>query len=247
METLFVGQKLLRFEELESTNSYLKELTRNQYVAEGLTLVTEYQTLGRGQFGNTWSSESGKNLLFSVYLKPSFLSAGHQFYLNMSVCLALADALNQIAPGFLVKWPNDILYNQKKVAGILIENFLEGDYLEGSILGVGLNVNQRRFQEPNAVALRQIVGREVDRDYLLKMILQRLEANYLVLKQGNVNKLEQAYTSIMYGFNNYVPVRFKGKYCLAKIISIEPSGKLIAEIEGSEQTVNFKEIEFILN
>ena len=133
MQTLFVGKKHLRFNQLESTNTYLKELAKSDKIIEGTLAQCDYQTSGRGQFGNEWTAEKGKNLLFSLFLRPSFLNADQQFYLNMSVCLALAESLNQIVKGFEIKWPNDILYNNQKICGILIENSVSGNKLEYSV------------------------------------------------------------------------------------------------------------------
>src|SRR5690606_24490611 len=106
--------KRLHFDVLTSTNDHLKTIISEGKSAEGLLVTTDYQTSGRGQIGNAWQSEEGKNLLMSVYLRPTFLRASHFFNLNMSVCLAVADALNELHPGFQVKWPNDILFDRKK-------------------------------------------------------------------------------------------------------------------------------------
>ena len=126
LETLFIGHQRLHFDELPSTNDHLKKLIDKGGHTEGMVVSTDYQTSGRGQIGNRWESEPGKNLLFSVFLKPLTLNARHFFYFNMSVCLAVADALNELAPGFKIKWPNDILFNGKKISGILIENTIAG-------------------------------------------------------------------------------------------------------------------------
>lgn len=247
METLFIGQELLTFSSLDSTNTYLKKLCRDKNRAEGLTVRTEYQTLGRGQFGNSWEAEKGKNLLMSTLLKPSFLEPNKQFHLNMSVCLAVADSLNQLCPGFQVKWPNDILFDRKKVGGILIENSLAGDAIDYSIIGIGLNVNQSDFLDnARRTSLFNILGNETPIEFLMESLLNKLEAYYLSLrvqKQG----LYKNYYSLLYGYNEEVPVQVDNDKGKVRITGVEPSGKLITVIRGEIKKFDFKEIRFLLD
>jgi BirA family biotin operon repressor/biotin-[acetyl-CoA-carboxylase] ligase len=245
METLFIGQELLRYQSLDSTNTRIKSLLRENIRVEGLTVQSEYQTLGRGQFGNSWEAEKGKNLLFSVLLKPNFLKPDRQFFLNMSVCLAVADSLNDLCPGFRVKWPNDILFEKKKLGGILIENSISSSKIDHSIIGVGLNINQREFSDNRLMtSLYSILGNQTDLNFLLEKILKKLEIRYLNLKAGKQG-IYSDYYSLLYGYNENVPVRIGQKSTLAKIIGVEPSGYLIAEVEGSKKRFDFKEIVFI--
>ena len=133
---------LEKIEDVTSTNDYLSQLCKNNETKEFYTVWAERQTAGRGQRGNSWESEPGKNLTFSIVLYPTVLKARQQFYLSMLVSTAVVYALNNYTKGFSVKWPNDIYWNDKKIAGILIENELEGNYVMQSIVGIGLNVNQ---------------------------------------------------------------------------------------------------------
>ncbi|MGB0176538.1 MAG: biotin--[acetyl-CoA-carboxylase] ligase [Owenweeksia sp.] len=233
---------------MESTNSYLKNIIKNGNPAEGLTVVAEYQTSGRGQFGNTWEAEKGKNLLFSVLLRPHFLIPDRQFTLNMSVCLAVVDSLNEICPGFLIKWPNDILYNQEKVGGILIESSISGDHLDTTVVGVGLNINQTDFsEEKGRTSLKKITGNSTDTDFLIQKILEKLESRYLRLKSGNSTGLFREYYSIMFGIEKELPVKIGGVKSSIKPLAVEPSGELLAIHEGQKVRFRFKEVQFILD
>ena len=156
--------------ETDSTNDYLAKLCNQGNIEEFYTERTEYQTSGKGQRGNSWESEPGKNLLFSFVFYPTALEAKSQFNLSMLVATGLVDALSGYTDGFSIKWPNDIYWKDQKIAGILIENMLEGKYISQCIVGIGLNVNQTVFHSsaPNPISLAQIIGKEIDREELFK-------------------------------------------------------------------------------
>lgn len=245
METLFIGQEKISFENLDSTNAYLKQLCHEKVRAEGLTITAEYQTLGRGQFGNKWESPKGKNLLFSVLLRPNFLSPDRQFLLNMSVCLAIFDALAEFSLGFQIKWPNDILFDGKKVGGILIENSISKNKIENSIIGLGINVNQGNFEgEKGRTSLANVIGNPVDRNFLLHLICKKMEARYLRLKQG-IKGLYSDYYLALYGFSQPVQAEVAGEKLQITIKGVEPNGYLITEIKGEKRKFDFKEIKFL--
>lgn len=246
MLTLFVGQKLQVFEEIPSTNAYLKEYTAKTTANEGFTVRAKHQTLGRGQFGNVWHDEAGKNLLFSVHLCPHFLSASAFYSLNMSVCLALVQVLNTYKLGFEIKWPNDILYQNKKVCGILIENTISKNQLQQSIIGVGLNVNQTEFGDfPKATSLKTILDEEVSIEPLFEKLLKAIEVEYLKMKI-NANNVKARYENLLYGMHVKVPVHIGKTKKDLKIVGVNTHGQLLAEVDGTEKTFNFKELEFIL-
>ncbi len=247
MITLFVGQKLQHFNELPSTNAYLKELLRTQGPAEGFTVRANHQTSGRGQFGNVWHDAQGQNLLFSVLLRPRFLMASKQFYLNMSVCLAIVEVLNRYCPGFLIKWPNDILYKNKKICGLLIENGLIGSYLESSIIGVGLNVNQEKFAAlPQAASLSGIVGERIDLEILFANVLKQLEVEYLRLMK-DVDSAKTRYMAHLFGYGREVNVLVNGQKEVLTVLGVSPEGKLRGLLLGEEQHFAFKQLRFLLD
>ena len=133
---------LEKLKETTSTNDYLAHLCRESKAKEFYTVMAESQTKGKGQRGNSWESEAGKNLTFSTVLYPTALEARKQFCLSMLAALACHEALSNYTDGFSIKWPNDIYWKDKKIGGILIENELEGKYITQCIIGIGLNINQ---------------------------------------------------------------------------------------------------------
>ena len=162
--------KIVHIDETESTNQWLKE-----HGEDDMVVVADYQTAGRGCGTNTWESERGQNLLFSVLLHPKQVVASRQFHISMAVSVAICEAVEQFIGDVSIKWPNDIYWRDGKLGGILIEHTLQGSGIKDSIIGVGLNVNQRQFTSdaPNPVSLWQICGQATDRRLLLEDILQR--------------------------------------------------------------------------
>ena len=155
-------------DEAASTNSLLAAQCGS--LPHGAVIAARVQTAGRGQRGNTWESEPGKNLTFSMLLRPRTIPAARQFELSMLVALGVCDALTEASGEvFSVKWPNDIYHGDRKICGILIENSLEGVRIGRSIAGIGININQRRFvsDAPNPVSLAAITGRDYDLVLLL--------------------------------------------------------------------------------
>jgi BirA family biotin operon repressor/biotin-[acetyl-CoA-carboxylase] ligase len=142
-------------------------------------VVADYQTAGRGCGTNRWESERGRNLLFSLLIRPHGLSANRQFHLSMAISLAISETLGQHVGDVSIKWPNDIYWRDGKIAGILIEHTLQGALIKDSIIGVGLNVNQREFRSdaPNPVSLWQISGQETNREELLGEFNRVVEGN----------------------------------------------------------------------
>ena len=146
--TLFVGQNLIKLSSVDSTNNFLKSLVSNsEPLPEGTVIMADDQYAGRGQQNNIWKAEPGKNLTFSVLLKPTFLPLSQQFLLNMVVSTAINNALSHfLSDGLSVKWPNDIYFRDQKIGGVLIENTIVGNDIKTAIIGIGINVNQQHFE-----------------------------------------------------------------------------------------------------
>ncbi len=246
---LFVGHNLISLKEVDSTNTFLKEaVSKSAPLMDGTVIMADSQYAGRGQSANTWQSEAGKNLTFSILLKPSFLSVEQQFYLNKAVSIALNDVLTKyIASGVCIKWPNDIYINKKKIGGILIENIIQGTKFKHAIIGIGLNINQVNFADSlkNVTSLKQ----ELQQDYhligLLGEICSAIEARYLQLKAGFSKKISEDYLNRIYLMGEIASFKFDSKVSQGKIIGITETGQLILETEGKIRYFNNKEIEFI--
>ncbi len=238
----------MHFDEVTSTNEELKRIITQGQAKEGLVVSTEYQTSGRGQIGNSWESNDGENLLLSVYLEPTFLSPADFFLLNMSVCLAVVESLNEIHNGFQIKWPNDVLFDGKKIGGILIETTISGTRVQSAIIGIGLNINQRTFLSNGHFkpsSLRNVLGQIVDRDYVKRILLNCLESRYLNLRADNTgHEIRQHYFDMLFGFSTPVLAGVRGQRKYVQIQDVCADGRLIVLHEGKQESFLFKEISF---
>ncbi len=240
---------VIRIEETTSTNSYLKQLCRQEKVKERTVVTTHYQSSGYGQRGNGWESEAGQNLLFSVLLRPRFLPAREQFLLSQIVSLSIKEELDRFSDGFSIKWPNDIYWKEKKICGILIENNLSGTQIEESIAGIGININQSVFTSsaPNPVSLCQITGTKENKEKIFYPILSKLSTYYRIIMEGKAEEIREKYGNSLFrkeGFHLYKDCN--GTF-LAKILRVEPTGHLIlTDREQKERSYAFKEISYVM-
>lgn len=245
--TLFLGKEVIYMPSCHSTNDIAQELVRKYDKSEGTIVITDEQTKGRGQRGNNWDTEAGKNLTFSLILKPRFLNATKQFYLNMAVSLAIAESVEtQLKSDQIqIKWPNDLLINKHKVCGILIENSLAGSVIGSSVVGVGLNVNQENFALPFATSLRQVSGEQYELTAYLEKLVLLLEKYYLILKAGDFTSLKEQYFARLYGYKSAIKLKCEYEF-VGQIIDLDEYGRLVVEEKDSRHVFDFKEVRFIL-
>ena len=235
--------KIVHIDETDSTNSWLqKRLAADERSDANLVIWAEYQTAGRGCGTNQWESERGENLTFSMLIHPKELPATQQFHISMAISLAICEAIGQYIGDVSIKWPNDIYWRNGKIGGILIENTLKGNIIMESIIGVGLNVNQRVFKSdaPNPVSMWQICEHETDREALLKEILEAFER---ILD----SKIREQYLSKLYRRKGYHPYADKEGAFMAEIVTVEDDGHLVLHDDnGKERRYAFKEVQFII-
>uniref|UniRef100_UPI0032162319 biotin--[acetyl-CoA-carboxylase] ligase n=1 Tax=uncultured Draconibacterium sp. TaxID=1573823 RepID=UPI0032162319 len=234
--------------EVDSTNNYAKQLIADKAV-EGTVVLAHYQKRGKGQEGNFWESEANKNLLFSLILYPGFLDAGKQFFISKIVSLALVEVLKKEIKEVHIKWPNDIYVGNKKIAGILIENTIKGSWLDSTIIGIGLNLNQECFKSdaPNPVSLKQLTGKE----YLVQVVLTEFFNcfNLLMdeLMNGNFEMINKAYMAQLFRQKQWSLFRKDGNEFVARIVGIGEFGQLqLQKKSGEISEFLFKEVEFVI-
>lgn len=241
---------LITVEQTNSTNTHLREYCQQQPPEAFTTVVTHYQTVGRGQRGNSWESEVGKNLLFSFVLFPHFLEPRQQFLLSQVVSLSIKEVLDNYTDGITIKWPNDIYWCEHKISGILIENELMGSHICQSIAGVGININQQRFDSsaPNPVSLWQITRKEHPCLEILAQVMQRIKEYHDLLEQANFGTIATRYQEALFrkeGVHLYADCN--GEF-QATIVRIEPEGHLVlCDTEKKERKYAFKEVQYIIS
>lgn len=243
------NRQIIRLEETESTNSYMKQLIGLQHPEEGSVVMAEYQTRGRGQVGNSWFSSKSENLLFSLLVYPANVPANEQFILSRITSLGIKQTLDRFTDDVRIKWPNDIYWRDKKIAGILIENDLLGGRICNSVIGIGLNVNQQSFPSglPNPVSLRQITGAEYDRLFVFDLFMHEFFLLYEELQRKDVKSIEDRYMHALYRIDGYYWFEDAGGKFRAKIENVLPSGKLVLNTlnAGQPRVYAFKEVVFV--
>jgi BirA family transcriptional regulator, biotin operon repressor / biotin---[acetyl-CoA-carboxylase] ligase len=218
---------------------------------EGTIIYTFNQQKGRGQRGSNWLSEPFKNIAFSLILHPVFLRPDEQFLLSKTASLAVADLMAELLPkkddSVKVKWPNDIYVNDKKIAGILVENVLGSDNIQTTIIGIGLNVNQNNFSRENfeATSLKMLSSKESDLQEVLTKLCGHLEARYLQLKAGKRKLLDNDYLKCLYRLNEWKSYSAGESSFEGKITNVSPTGKLQLELrDASIREFDLKELVF---
>lgn len=240
--------KIVHVDETDSTNRYVRELDGS----EDVCVWTDYQTAGRGCGTNKWESERGKNLLFSVRCHPGNVEANHQFLLLEAMSLAVKDVLEScVSEGTLsIKWPNDIYWNDRKLAGTLTECGMSGRKLTWCVIGTGLNVNQEEFHSdaPNPVSLLQITGNVLGIEPLLQQILSLFAKHLKTIENGSYDELQAKYTASLYRREGCHSFRDARGDFQASIVAVKADGTLVLR-DAMQQLrhYQFKEVSFIIS
>ncbi len=215
---------------------------------EGFLVTTDFQTHGKGQRGAKWSSEQAKNLMFTILLKPSFLTAIDLFRLNIAVSLSIYDTLAALnVPALSVKWPNDIFVGNNKIGGVLIENVLTGNKIGSALIGIGLNVNQREFDIPSATSLCVVLDqKELDRGFLLEKFCENLENRYLKLPFEEWTNLKNQFEANLFRREEWHSFRKDNEEFRGRIKGITKFGQLLIETEFGLNQFENKEFEYLI-
>jgi BirA family biotin operon repressor/biotin-[acetyl-CoA-carboxylase] ligase len=240
--------KLVKLDAIDSTNDYLKKLVRNQSLENYSVVTAELQTNGKGQRGSVWTSEKGKNIIMSMLVKDFAVSSSTLFDLNIVVSLAVLQSLIPLnIPNLTIKWPNDIMSDDKKIGGILIENCFKSDSSVDSVIGIGLNVNQLEFENlPQASSLALISGTMIDKDALLKQIAGEIEDKIKSWKR-NAQSLREMYTNLLFKRDEKMVFQDSDLLFFNGVIQgITPLGRLIIEHEnGNLIDFDIKQVKMI--
>ncbi len=236
--------------ETDSTSNQLRTWLNNEEVPDYSIVYADFQSTGRGQIGNSWESERGKNLLMSMVVRPKGLDIHEQFYLSMAVSNAITDIVAKHIPNVEIKWPNDIYVDNQKLAGILIENTLRGSQIADTIVGLGLNVNQTVFTSnaPNPVSMKTICNRELDVNEIMLEIQKTIEQWMQKVDSKQFGEIRTAYAERLFRNDGELHAfADKDGQFEASISSIRPEGHLVlTDSQGVDRQYAFKEVEFIL-
>jgi BirA family biotin operon repressor/biotin-[acetyl-CoA-carboxylase] ligase len=244
--TIFLGKDVLFLPECHSTNDKALELIRTAQAREGTIVICANQTKGKGQRGNSWETQAGQNLTFSLVLSPGFMDISEQFHLNMMVSNSIRKMVQDYLPEIKVKWPNDLVVpGHGKVGGLLIENILSSGGWDFAVLGIGLNINQVRFETKKATSLAMLTGGEFDLEEIFRLLVTHLEQGYIAMKKGKVEHIREEYLSHLYLKDQWAVFADHTQEFEGKIIGVSQLGKLqMLRRDGSEHFFDLKEITF---
>jgi BirA family biotin operon repressor/biotin-[acetyl-CoA-carboxylase] ligase len=244
MNTLFTGHKSERLASVDSTNNYAAKLVHLSEWPDGSVIVAEAQTAGRGRRSKYWESEPGKNLLCSYIFYPHFLSAGKSFMLNMVASLAVRDLLLEFEIDSRIKWPNDVLTQHGKIAGILIESHVRGQFLTAAVIGIGLNVNQQIFTHPGCDALIKHQKAEVQLQKVLERLHSNLEARYLKLRTNPLSIAEE-YNRHLFARGEVRTYNFSDGLYPATLIRVDDDGMALFRLNSGDRYCSLDEVTLI--
>lgn len=238
------GFRVREYEELGSTNTEAERVGWSE-LEDKMVILTYRQTQGRGQVGNHWESESGKNISMTVVFKPRELPAGQQFAVSMVIALGACDFISRYVNECSVKWPNDIYVGDRKISGILIEHSIMGRYVGGSLCGIGVNINQERFlsDAPNPVSLFQLIGEEIPLEQALEELLDCIGKRYEMIRDSD--GLERDFLLVLYRREGVYDWEDEEGMFQASVRGVNEFGQLILVDErGTERVYGFKEVAY---
>ncbi len=244
MEMKIFGREIIHLTTVSSTNKYAAKLVSEQIHKSGTVILADTQTNGKGQRGNSWLSEPSKNLLFTLIYTPDNLSVHNQSNLTWLTSISLVRTLGKFNIEAKIKWPNDILVNNKKIAGILIENQLLGEFIHCSLIGIGLNVNQQNFGSFIATSvsneLKQIVSKEV----ILNEFIDQMNLEFQKLGPFGNNDIQSEYESQLYQRNERKLYEDQFGQFEGEILGVKANGFLLVRVKNDIREYGIKEIRY---
>ena len=240
---------IIKLDAIDSTNNYLKKIILNEGINDYTVVTAKFQTQGKGQLGTEWESEHSKNLICSVYKKNINIKVQDQFVVSALVSLALIKTLRKInLSNMHIKWPNDIMSDNKKICGILIENIVKENYIKDTVIGIGLNVNQTIFNNlPNAASIKNLIGTTCSIDEILKDLVKNLKYYFNELDKSSINSIFEKYEDALFRINK--PSTFKnlkGEVFSGYIKGVSRLGKLNVMLEDNlVESYDLKEISML--
>lgn len=240
--------KIIHLNTVDSTNNYIANLVQENTIQHGTVVLADYQTNGRGQRGTKWQSVSGENLISSLYLNWENVKISEQFRISMLVAIGICKYLRNFNQEAMIKWPNDILVDNRKICGTLIENQTRGDQITSSVIGIGFNVNQTSFEEGvNGVGLSEFTQKKENIHIVALQLFQSIGQVINQYKDYPYEWIEKTYCAFLYGFEEFVKVHDieENLDLEIKILNVLPSGLLRVQTNsGTERLIDLKEIKF---
>jgi BirA family transcriptional regulator, biotin operon repressor / biotin---[acetyl-CoA-carboxylase] ligase len=226
--TTFDNQ-LIELESVDSTNNYAMGLVHAGLAREGMVCLAHHQWAGKGQRGKTWQSLARQNLMMSWITAPGSRLLAHPFLFSAAVSLGILQTVRLLeSQNWNIKWPNDIFWNDRKAAGILIESVIKGPDWPFAVVGIGMNLNQISFAPdlPNAVSLQQITGKIYDPVQTARMMVPLLE-NQVSLLRENPRRILADFNESLYQKGQSITIRKTGERIVTGLRGVDIQGRLM--------------------
>lgn len=243
-----IGNPFIELASIESSNNYAMEQVQNGYKQDGTVWFAHEQYGGKGQRNKQWKSQKNTNITMSALINTSAIGISRQFYLSAAVAVACHAFFNAYAGNKTnVKWPNDIYWNDRKAAGILIENVISGQNWQWAVVGIGMNLNQETFDAEltNAVSLKQITGAHYDTVSMAKQLCQYLTEWIGRIGGKDENLIIERYNEVLYQKNNSVKLKKGNIGFEATVLRVDEMGRLWVN-NGIETAYSFGEVEWMI-
>lgn len=236
--------KLIIRETVDSTNNYIANLVKSDKIQHGTAILSYFQENGRGQRGTEWTSSPHTNLALSIYLKHQNKRYQDVHLLSFSIALAVKDLLVSYDLPAKIKWPNDILVNDKKICGILIENQFTSSGWQSSIVGIGINVNENGEQYPTATSMTKLLNRTFNLESLSYELIEKMDKRYQQFTQNNP-PIKEEYLLSLWKKDEWTTAIIDNKEHTVQIKGTSETGLLLVKVENEVKTFDLKEIKFL--
>ena len=246
MKQALFGKEIIHLSNIDSTNNFAAKLLSENLCQNGAVIMADVQSEGKGQRGNIWLSESGKNLLSSFVFKPDNLSVENQIALTWATSLSLLETLRKFNIEALIKWPNDVFVGGKKIAGILIENQLQGTRISCSIIGIGLNLNQTFFDDLKATSVLLETKQIVEPRTFLNILVHEMNEQFQLIYSSSFEILKTEYENNLFQMNELKSYEDEFGVFVGKIIGTTEEGKILIEKSNAIQSYGLKEVTFLM-
>jgi BirA family biotin operon repressor/biotin-[acetyl-CoA-carboxylase] ligase len=240
-----LGKKIIQIDSVDSTNNYIANLLSVGKIQHGTVILAEEQIDGKGQRGSKWLSNPGENLIFSMFLDTVNMSVNNHFFLTEFVSVSVCNTLKKIGLNSVIKWPNDVFVNKKKIAGILIENQIKGNNLNGSVIGIGLNINQLSFGDLNATSIKIEKGVFFSVQEFVFLLLNEMNLIWRFIEDSNFEILEKEYLNNLWLLNQNSIYRDENGDFEGIIKGVDEIGRLIICRDNNLFKYDLKEISFV--
>lgn len=243
MPNTIIGRKIIHLESVDSTNNYTANVFKEGTIEHGTVILADIQTNGRGQRGNTWQSGAFENITMSIAFDPYLCKINNLISLNHITSIALLRMISSYCANVKIKWPNDILVNENKIAGILIESQFSGNKMQ-SVIGIGINVNQVNFDNSKTTSINKELNKKLNIKSLVFEFISFFNQTLNEYQQQGEKSIHQYFDNHLWLKNQDSEFIKDGEVFQGTIKNTDITGQIIIAIDGNLTTFKNGEIKY---